>query len=131
DPGRLVVGSPAEPPVSHACPVRDGIPALDLLFDRVRCLEIAVDAYSAAVIHLYGHDVARLLVVQSVIQAREHARGIPEGGMIYDVLYALAVDPDLTAIVQTVEILLAGEGSRLGGILPLLCGCLGTSSLVR
>ena len=48
--------------------------------------------------------------MQRVVEPRHHPRGIAEGGMLGDVLDALAVDPHLSAVVEAVEKFLAGVG---------------------
>ena len=51
-------------------------------------------------------------IVQRVVQAREHAHGVAERGMRRDVLDALAVDPDLAAVAQALEVFRGGERLR-------------------
>ena len=50
-----------------------------------------------------------LLVVQRVVEAGDHARGVAKGGMGRDVLDALAVDIDLAPVAQLLEIFGAGH----------------------
>src|SRR5437899_12026975 len=48
-------------------------------------------------------------IVERVVEPRQHAGGIAKGWMRRDVVDALAVDPDLAAVAETLEELLARE----------------------
>jgi hypothetical protein len=52
--------------------------------------------------------VLALVVVQRVVEAGDHARGVAEGRMGGDVFDPLAVDVDGAVIAQRVQIFLAG-----------------------
>ena len=51
-------------------------------------------------------------IVQRVVEARDHARGVAEGRMRRDVLDAFAVDVDLAAVAQRFQKLLAVHRRR-------------------
>jgi hypothetical protein len=61
-----------------------------------------------------GQDVLAALVVlvQGVVEAREHPGAVLECRMRGDVLHALAVDPHLAAVVEALEELFAGVRER-------------------
>ena len=75
----------------------------------------------------------RLGIVQRIVEPRDHARGVAKGRMGGDVLDALAVDVDLAAVAQRLEILRAGLRRRRRSTLPVVSGlaakqCLAASS---
>src|SRR5271165_2329213 len=61
-----------------------------------------------------GQQVFLLGVVamQRVVEPGHHPRGVAESGMLGDVFDALAIDPDLPAVIEAVEKLLAGIGKQ-------------------
>src|SRR5262245_42748373 len=61
---------------------------------------------------------ALMIVVERIVETREHPRAVLERGMRGDVLHALPVDPDLAAVVEALEELLARVRERC--LLP--CG---------
>ena len=119
--GRLVVGRAAEPAVAEPSPLGDGVAAGDRLLDSLRALEIGVRHAAVAGVGRHQQLVLVLGIVQRVVEARDHARGVAEGWMRRDVLDALAVDVDLAVVAQQLQELIARH--RLGG--PDLAGGLG------
>ena len=72
----------------------------------------------------HGQDVLAALVVlmQRVVEARDHACAVLKRRMLGDLCDAFAVDPDLASVVEAVEIFTAGvrqglRGSADGGLL--------------
>jgi hypothetical protein len=53
--------------------------------------------------------------MQRVVQTGDRARRVPKRGMLGDVLDAVAVDPDLAAVAQVLEVLLAGQRAGASG----------------
>ena len=51
-----------------------------------------------------------MVAMQRIVKPRDHPRRIAKGRVLGDVLYALAVDPHLSAIIEAVEKFLAGIG---------------------
>ena len=109
---RLVIGRAAEPAPGQPCPLRDPIATGDEVFGRARRDEIRVG--ETAPFGRTGQQVFlfRMVAMQRVVEPRHHPRGITEGGMLGDVLDALAVDPHLSAVVEAVEKFLAGIGKQ-------------------
>ena len=77
-------------------------PAIDLV-ERLRRLEEGVRHAAIAGVGRQQELVLALGVVQRVVEARDHARGVAEGRMRGDVLDALAVDVDLAIVAQRVQ----------------------------
>ena len=70
-----------------------------------------------------------LVLMQRIIKTGDHPRGVAEGGVLGDVLDALAVNPDFAAVIEAVEEFLAGvRQERRSGALGS-CHC--KSSLER
>ncbi len=109
---RLVVGRAAEPAVAELGPLGDGVAAGDQLLDGPGALEVGVRHAAVAGVGRHQQLGAMLGVVQRVVEARQHARGVAEGRMRGDVLDALAVDVDLAAVAQQLQELIARH--RLG-----------------
>src|SRR5262245_32615821 len=95
-----------------------------------RCCQLAAVALGAEQLVLIaaragggrrGELVRGLGIVQRVIEARDRARGVAEGGVRGHVDYALAVDVDLAPIAQAGEVFRAGErpAARADGVLGL------------
>src|SRR5579883_3416482 len=55
-----------------------------------------------------------MVAVQRVVKASDHAGGVAKSGMDGDIAHALAIDPHLAAIIETVEKFLAGVGKPVG-----------------
>ncbi len=106
--GRLVVGRAAEPAPGQPRPGGDRVAPGDQLLGGARRDEIAMG--EAAPFGRAGQHPLPFPVVfvQRVIEAGDHPRGVAEGRVLGDVLDALAVDPDLPAVVEAVEKFLAG-----------------------
>src|SRR4029077_3917386 len=68
-----------------------------------------------------GEQVLALGIVQRVIEARDRARGVAEGGVRCDIVDALAVDVDFAPVAQAGEVFRAGERppARADGVLGL------------
>src|SRR6185436_12136580 len=61
------------------------------------------------------HMLARgVILMEGVVEPGQHAGAVLEGGVRGDVLHSLAVDPDLAAVVETRQELLAGVRERPG-----------------
>src|SRR6185436_10092170 len=61
------------------------------------------------------HMLARgVILMEGVVEPGQHAGAVLEGGVRGDVLDSLAVDPDLAAVVETRQELLAGVRERPG-----------------
>ena len=109
---RLVVGRAAEPAIGQPRPRCDGIAGRNLVLHRTWSHEIAVGepapfGRTAQQIRFLG-----VISVQRVVKPRNHPRGIAKGRMFGNFLYALAVDPHLPPVVQTLEKLFAGVRKR-------------------
>ena len=125
---RLVVGRAAHPAVGDAGPFGDGVAAGDQLLERLRRLEEGVGHAAVAGVGRQQDLVLALGVVQRVVEARHHAGGVAEGRMRGDVLDALAVDVDLAAVAQRVEIFRAGLRRRRPFTLPVVSGLAANAS---
>ena len=73
---------------------------------------------------------AGVVLMQRVVEPCNHARAVLKRGMFGDLLDALAIDPDLAAVVETVEKFAAGIGQDLrgsadGGFLAATVGDMG------
>ena len=104
---RLVVGRPAQPAIAQPRPGGDRVTRRDLLVGRAWSHEIPMREaapFGRACQHVAALGVVR---VQRVVKPREHPCDVAERGMAGDVRDALAIDPDLAAIVETVEEFLA------------------------
>src|SRR5207249_10675034 len=109
---RLVVGRAAEPTVAETRPRRDRVAPGHLLLDGRRRAEVSVR--EAAPLRRLGEHVlaALVVVVQRIVKPRKHPGAVLKRRMGRDVLDALAVDPDLAAVVEALEKLLAGVRER-------------------
>ena len=92
--------------------MRDGVALADQVLARMRDAEELVGEGARAGVGRAGQHVLLLWIVQRVVEPRDGARGVAERRMRGDVLDPLAVDIDLAAVAQAVEILLAGERPR-------------------
>src|SRR5580700_7255124 len=81
---------------------------------RVRGHEETMRTYAVAV--LGRHQLAGVRIVQRVVQPGDGARRVSERGMLGDVLNPFAVDPDLAAVAQALEVLLAGQREGASGV---------------
>ena len=108
----LVVGRAAHPAVRNARPLGDRIPAADEVLRAARHLVERMRHAAAARIRLGRELGLRVGVVQRVVHARQHARGIAEGRMTRHVGDALPIDPHFPLVVQAVEKLRTGQRSR-------------------
>jgi hypothetical protein len=103
--GRLVVGRATHEAVGHARPDRERLARVDEVLRRVRRREEPVrpDAAPIGDQHVVGG------IVQCVVEARDGAGGIAERRVLGDVGDLLAADPDLPAVPQALQVLIAGE----------------------
>ena len=107
----FVVGAASHPAVGYASPFCDRIAcAYQLFYVAWRLIE-PVGVAATAGVSFCAENTFVLLVMQCVVEARQHANRVAEGGVGGDVFYPLAIDPDLAAIPQTVDVLLPSEGS--------------------
>src|SRR5262249_1855775 len=85
----------------------------DLLLEARRRLEVSVG--EAAPFSRHRDDVlaAGVVLMQRVVEARDHPRAVLKRPMLGGLLYPLAVDPDLATVVETVEIFAARIGQDL------------------
>ena len=104
----LVVGRAADPAVGDPRPFGDRVAAGDQIVDGLRRLEEGVRHAAIAGVGRQQELVLALVVVQRVVEARDHARGVAEGRMGGDVLDPLAVDVDGAVVAQRVQIFRAG-----------------------
>src|SRR5262249_42351472 len=72
-----------------------------------------------------------VILVQRVVQAREHARAVLERGMRGDVLHSLAVDPHLAPVVEARQEFLARVGKRRHGASSRQAPSAGNTSSVK
>src|SRR5262249_24973120 len=108
----LVIGRPAKPAVTQPSPCGDGVAGGELFVDGARCDEVTMREaapFGGAAQYIFA---CRVIRVQRVVEPRDHTRGVAERRMVGDLADALAVDPDLAAIVKTVEEFLAGVRQR-------------------
>jgi len=65
----------------------------------------------AAITRVGGREdpVLPLRVVERIVEARNHPRGVTKGRVNGDVLHPLAVNEDLTAVAQRLDELVAGH----------------------
>ena len=89
---RLVVGRAADPAVGEPRPFGDRVAAGKQILERLRRLEEGVRLAAVAGVGRHQELVLALGVVQRVVEARDHPRGVAEGRMRRDVLDPLAVD---------------------------------------
>jgi hypothetical protein len=110
--GCLVVGRAAEPAIGQPRPRGDRVAGRNLVLHRTWSHEIAVGEPAP-----FGRTAQQILIlgvisVQRVVKPCNHPRGIAKGRMFGNFLYALAVDPHLPPVVETVEKLLTRIGQR-------------------
>ena len=105
---RLVVRRAPHPAVGHARPFGDGVAAGDQVIHGLRRLEEGVRHSAIAGVGRQQQLFLSLVVMQRVEQARHHAGGVAEGRMGGDVLDAFAIDEDLAAVAQRLDIFRAG-----------------------
>ena len=127
---RLVVWRAAEPAISQPRPRGDRVASSYLFLGRTRRHEIAVSEAAP-----FGRAAQRILLLgvvamQRVVKPRNHPRCIAKGRMLGDFFYALAIDPHLPAIVETVEKLLSRIGKR-GHVRGSPCEALPTGYLMH
>ena len=106
---RLVVGAAADPAIRNARPFGDRVAVGHHLLDVARGAKELVGVAAAAGVGGSCEHVLAGGIVQRVVQPRDHAHRVPERRMRRHVLDALAVNPDLAAVAQALEILVAGE----------------------
>ncbi len=120
----LVVGAPAHPAVRHPLPRGDRIAAGDEVGCGHRRLEERMRVAAVARVRFGGEHVLVGRIVQGVVEPRDAANAVAEGGMRRHVVDALAVDPDLAPVPQALEVLrrVHWAGSRID--LPCVsCTC--------
>ena len=105
----LVVGAAADPSVTDACPFRDGVARADEILGRARRLVEAVGESAAPRVGGGRQHVLPLRIVEGVVQAREHPGGVAERRVRRDVFHALAIDPDLAAVANALEVFIASH----------------------
>jgi hypothetical protein len=108
----LVIRRAAEPAIGQPRPSGDRIARGDLILGRARCDEVFMS--KPAPIGRAGQHVflVGVVAVQRIVQPGDHPRRVAEPRMLGDLLYALAVDPYLPAVVEAVEKFLARIGKR-------------------
>src|ERR1700722_19559636 len=94
----------SDPSIGHSGPFRDRVAAGDEVIHRLRRFEIRVSETAVAGIGWKEQSAFARLVVQRVVQPRDHPRGIPKCRMGGDVLDAFAVDVDFAPIAKFLEI---------------------------
>ena len=105
----LVIRAAAHPAIGDARPFGDGIARAHHFLRVVRGPEEFVGVAAAAGIGR-GAEHVFAIVVQSVIQPRQHPDGVAEGRVRGDILDPFPVDPDLAAVAQTLDVFLSCEG---------------------
>src|SRR3989304_1568316 len=121
--GGFVCGPSPHPAVGHPLPGRDRVAPADEISGGGRRLEERVRVAAAPRVGLDGQHVLRRRVVERVVEARNAADAVPERRMRGDVLDLLAVDPNLTAVAQAVEVLLPIHRACRGPGLLLVLTC--------
>ena len=109
---RLVVGRAAHPAVGHARPLRDRLALAEQVLARFGDPEELVGEGAGAGVGRARQHGLLLLVMHRVVEPRDRAHRIAECRMRRHVVDFLAVDVDLAAVAQAVDVLLAGEGLR-------------------
>ena len=104
-------------------PLGDGVAARYQLLRRPGRLEIGLREAAVAGVGRHSQLVLVLGIVQRIVEARHHARGVAERRVRGHVLDALAVDVDLAPVAQGVQELRArhrlGRPDLAGGLGPL------------
>ena len=111
--GRLVVGAAAHPAVGDARPGGDGVALGDHILARAGGLEEAVRVAAGAGVGGGRQHLLGLGIVQRVIELGDRDSRIAERWMLGDVLDALAVDVDLAAVAQRLQVLRSRERALL------------------
>src|SRR5262249_39902933 len=91
----------------------DGVTLTDDVFTRTGGPEELVGKAARSGVGRRDEKLSVLGIVQSIIEARNRARGVAKRGMRRDVVDALAVDIDLAAVAQAFQIFRAGKGAAL------------------
>jgi hypothetical protein len=119
--GGLVIRRAPHPAIAHARPTRDGVPRFQGILRGAVDPEKPVRKAAIAGIGRAGQHIFLRRVVQRVIHAGNHARGIAERRMAADILDTLAINIDLAIAFQRVQIfgavhrphIIAGSGKRV------------------
>ena len=109
---RLVVRRAPHPAVGHARPVRDRLALAKQILARLGDAEELVGEGSRARIGRACQHRLLLVVVQRVVKPRDRAHRVAERRMRRHIVDLLAVDVDLAAVAQAVDILRPGERPR-------------------
>ena len=104
----LVIRRPSHPSIGDPGPFGDRITPGDEVVHGLRRLEEGVRHAAIAGVGRQQKLVLALVVVQRVVEAGDHARGVAEGRMRGDVFDPLTVDVDGAIVAQRVQIFLAG-----------------------
>ena len=99
---RLVIRAAAHPAVGDARPFGDGVARADHFLDVARGLEKLVRVAAAAGVGRGAQDVFAL-VVQGVVEPRQHPHRVAERRMRRHILDPFAVNPDLAAVPQALH----------------------------
>ena len=110
----LVVGRAADPTISEARPFGDRVAAGDQVVHRLGRFEKGMREAAVAGVARQEQFMLAAVVVQRVVEARDHPCGVAKSRMRRDVPDALAVDIDFAPIAQLLEIFLAGHRRKAG-----------------
>ena len=108
----LVVRRAAHPAVAQARPSGDRVARRDQIVGARRRAEVPMRVAARTGIGRAGQLGMRGWIVERVIEPCQHPGRIAKGRMRRDVLDALAVDPDLAAVTEAFQELLAGQRPR-------------------
>jgi hypothetical protein len=108
----LIIRAPPDPAIGNSCPFGDGVTGRHHLLDVSRRAVELVGKAAAASVGFHRQRCLARGIVQGVVEACNHPNRVSECRMRRDVLYALAVDPDLAAVPQAFEVL--GSSERTG-----------------
>src|SRR4030095_10098837 len=106
----FVVGSSTHVTESESLPRGDGVTATDQVFTAARRAVERVSETAVAGIGLGGEHSALRGIMQGVVEARNRSGTVTEGRVFGHVLHALAVDPHLAVVTDTLKILDPGKG---------------------
>ena len=112
---RLVVGGAAHPAIGQPRPFGDRNLLRLQFLGRAGDAEIAMREAARAGIGRAGEDFLSFRLVQRVVEPGQRAHRIAEAGMRGDVAHPLAVDVDLAAVLEAVDVFGAGERARIVG----------------
>src|SRR5262249_8425614 len=109
---RLVIGAAANPAVRHPRPLGDRVARADEILGGPRPLVELVRKAAVTSIGLGHEQVLACRIVQGIVQSCDHPDGVAKTRMRRYILDPLAVNPDLTAVTDALEIFGTRHGSN-------------------